>query len=291
MWEFLRDNAFITQIGKSRSYVPTVAGLLLFGKTPEDFLVQSTVKAEFRSNGRSAALDIAGPLLSMPEKIKTFLSQYMRTYTEIKGFERTEQPEYPWEAIREAVVNALVHRNYKGGMRIHLQLMKDRLVIKSPGLPLHPLSLAKIRSYNAAPYSRNPRIADTFSRLNLMEERGWGLKKMKEQLVNHGLPPPEFNYDSGYFVVTLFAQERVEGAVRIASDLLARLDKRQRGIIDFIQKHGRIDRAESMRRFKISRASATRYLGGLVELGILEKQGEGRATHYVFVGAQYSKRT
>ena len=66
MWEFLRDNAFIIQTGKSRSNVPTVAGLLLFGKAPEDFLVQSTVKAEFHSNGRSAALDIVGPLLLMP---------------------------------------------------------------------------------------------------------------------------------------------------------------------------------------------------------------------------------
>jgi len=162
--------------------------------------------------------------------------------------------------------------------------MRDRLVIKSPGLPLHPLSLAKIRSYNAAPYSRNPRIAETFSRMNLMEERGWGLAKMRDQLVNHGLPPPEFNFDAGYFVVTLFAQERVEGAVRIASDLLAQLDKRQRGIIDFVQKHRRINRAESIRRFKISRASATRYLNSLVELGILEKRGQGPATHYVLVG-------
>ena len=76
MWEFLRDNAFIIQTGKSRSNVPTVAGLLLFGKAPEDFLVQSTVKAEFRSNGRSAALDITGPLLLMPEKIKAFLSRH-----------------------------------------------------------------------------------------------------------------------------------------------------------------------------------------------------------------------
>jgi len=110
MWEFLNDNGFVTHVNKHRSHVPTVAGLLLFGKSPEDFLVQSKVKAEFRSNTRSAAVDIAGPLLLIPEKVRVFLDDYMRTYTEIKGFKRTEQPEYPWEAIREAVVNAIVHR-------------------------------------------------------------------------------------------------------------------------------------------------------------------------------------
>lgn len=62
--------------------------------------------------------------------------------------------------MREALVNAIVHRDYAEGARVFVQLLSDRLVIKSPGLPLRPLSLAKIRAYNAPPYSRNPRVAE-----------------------------------------------------------------------------------------------------------------------------------
>jgi ATP-dependent DNA helicase RecG len=151
-----------------------VSGILLFGKNPEDFVVQSKIKAEADIGNRVATSDIIGPLLSQPEKVREFLEKNMRRYTEIREFERVEVPEYPWEAIREAVVNAIVHRDYKEGARILIKISREHLVIKSPGLPLKPLSLDRIRSYNAPPYSRNPRIADTFNHMNLMEERGWG---------------------------------------------------------------------------------------------------------------------
>lgn len=285
LWEFFRKNNFVGRDGNRNLYVPTVAGFLLFAKQPEDILVQSKVKVEAQKGDKLIAPDLGGPLLLLPERIKDFLSQNMQRYVVIKEFKRTEEPEYPWDAVREAVVNAIVHRDYREGMRVSIQLLRDRLVVKSPGPPLRPLSLAKIREYNAPPYSRNPRIADTFHHLSLMEERGWGLEKMRKNLVSRDLPLPRFNMDSGYFVVTFFGPEGGPGKVQISTDLSARLSERHKKIVDLVRHKGKVSRADVVAALKVSPNTAKRDLGGLVELGLLEQRGQGASTHYVLWGS------
>ena len=102
--------------------------------------------------------------------------------------------------------------------------------------------------------------------------------------MNHGLPPPQFSVDSGYFVVTFQGQPAKTGAA-IAPELLGRLDKRQRQIIDLVRERGSITPAELVSVLKISRATATRQLAKLVELGALQARGKGRATRHVLVGS------
>jgi ATP-dependent DNA helicase RecG len=285
LWTFFLKSGFVTEGKNSGSYVPTIGGLLLFGSSPEDFLTQCKIKAEAEIGDRVVTEDIVGPLLLLPDKVKDFLSKQMRSYTEIREFKRIKVPEYPWDALREAVVNAIVHRDYKEGARVLIQLLDDRLVIKSPGLPLRPLSLAKIRAYNAPPYSRNPRIADAFCQMDLMEERGWGLPRMRDEMVKHGLPPPRFDVDSGYFVVTFYARKREPGAVQVAPELLAQLEERQKKMLDLVRKERRLTRSECMAKLNISRNTATRDLNKLVELGLLEKKGKGPSTYYILIGS------
>lgn len=285
LWEFFRRNGFVARDLATNRFIPTVAGLLLFGKTPEDILMQSKVKAEAHKGVNVIAPDIGGPLLLLPEKIKEFLNKNMQSFAVIHEFKRVEEPEYPWEAIREAVVNALVHRDYREGARVSVQLLKDRLVIKSPGLPLRPISLEKIRSYNAVPYSRNPRIAETFFQMDLMEERGWGLPKMRDHLVNRGLPPPQFSIESGYFIVTFYEAEVGLGKVRIAPELQAKLTERQKKILDLARERGRVDRAGIVAALKVSKNTVARDLEDLVSLGVMEQRGKGPSTHYVLFGS------
>lgn len=284
LWTFFHKNGFVAIHEGEGKYIPTIAGLLLFGKSPEDFLVQSKIKVEAHDGEKVVTTDIAGPLILLIEKVEEFFVKNMRTYTEIKEFKREKVPEYPLEALREAVVNAIVHRDYKEGARVIIQMFQENIVIKSPGLLLRPLSLDKVRAYNAPPYSRNPRIAETFNYLDLMEERGWGLGRMHDLLVKHGLRPPEFNYDSGYFVVTLLAHERAPGAVQIAPDLLAKLDNRQKELLDFICNRVRTNSAECAKNFKINKKTVNRNLNKLIELGIIEKKGKGPTTYYVLTG-------
>jgi len=288
LWTFFYRHGFVVFDERRQLYIPTIAGLLLFGKNPGDFLGQSKIKAEAHIGDRVVTADIVRPLLSLPDDVREFLSKHMRTYTEIKEFKRVEVPEYPWEALREAVVNAIAHRDYQEGARVIIQIFPEKIVVKSPGLPLSPLTLEKIRAYNAPPYSRNPRIAEALSDMRFMEERGWGLKRMHDLLVEYGLRPPEFNYDSGYFVVTIFGRELAPEVVHITPELLKKLNKRQEALLNLIRDRGSITSPECAKNFKISQSTARRDLKKLVELGIVVKRGSGHSTYYVLAGTSSS---
>jgi ATP-dependent DNA helicase RecG len=278
---FLYKNGFLSKSEFNGSFLPTTAGLLLFGTSPEDSLTQSKIKLEAHHGKKIVTSEVVGPILMMPDKIKKFLDENMRTYTEIKDFKRVEVPEYPWEAIREAVINAIVHRDYNEGQRIIIQLLKNKLIIKSPGLPLHPLSLEKIRSYNVPSLSRNPRIAEAFCTFKLMEERGWGLNRMRDLLIENKLPLPEFTYESGYFVVTFFSSVVIPEAIKITPNIIEKMTKRQREMIEFIYNQQRVTSSECAIEFKISRLTARRDLNKLIELKIIERKGVRRNTYYI----------
>ena len=277
---FLQSNGFLTAQAPEGPYIPTLAGILLLGKDTEDFLPQSKIKLEAHIGTKVVTAEATGSILSFPDKVEEFFNRNMRTFTEIKGFKRIEVPEYPVEALREAVINGIVHRDYRGGARVIVQMFRDRIVIKSPGLPLQPLSLVKIRTYNAPPYSRNPRITNTFGHMNLMEERGWGLSKIRDLLLDHGLRPPRFDYESGYFVVTFHGYEPEPGIPRIESDLLSKLKDRQRKMVNILLDRGRITSTEYAIECDLHIRTAIRDLNKLMKLGLIDKRGKGQNTYY-----------
>ena len=106
-------------------------------------------------------------------------------------------------ALREALVNAVAHRNYEDASRkIMVEVFTNRVVVSSPGYPPAPLTLAKLRRGNYRPCSRNPVIAQTLATFKLMEQRGSGFARMRDAMLNHGLDSPTFTEQDGYFVVT-----------------------------------------------------------------------------------------
>ncbi len=281
LWEFFSRSGFLVKNPVSQSYVPTLVGILLFGRDLEDLVSQSIVKVEAHLGTRVVTADIHGPLLTITDQIEEFLMRNMRTFTEIHGFKRVEVPEYPWEALREGIVNALVHRDYRAGVRIHIKMLKDRIVIMSPGLPLRPLTLNRIRSYNAPPFSRNPHLAAAFAQMGLMEERGTGLRRMRDHLAGAGLREPKFTVDTGYFVVTVFGYQPKMDVLSISSDVSTHLNDRQIAILGFIRDEGRSTSSECASKFDVDVSTIKRDFKMLRELGLIVKKGISRATHYI----------
>lgn len=189
------------------------------------------------------------------------------------------------EKIREAVVNAIVHRDYQEGAKVFIQLLKDRFIIRSPGLLVRPLTLKRIREFNAPPFSRNPRIALTFRYMGLMEEKGSGLARMRDSLKQHGLRPPLFEIDSGYFVVTFHGEGREWDDIRVAPELMRKLKPEQRELVELIMNRGRITSRECAENFSTDTRTARRYLNKLREQGIIERRGSGPGTYYVLSGS------
>jgi len=295
LWQFFVKKGFLIISGEKRTFIPTVSGLVLFGKDPETFLVQTKIKADcFRGIEPVETidhLDIKGTLPKIIDGTARFFLRNMKSAVRIEGFSRVEITEYPREALREAVRNAVIHRNYEiEGATVMVKMFRDRVIVESPGLLPRPLTLEKIRSLNYKPISRNPVIARAMFDMGFIEERGGGIKRMHDLMLNHGLEKPDFNYSSGYFTVTFYGPgeqildihpKEVTTVYAIELAKLTLLNDRQKDILKYLLEHGRIASEKCTRYFNITRDTANKDFKRLIREGIIEKKGIGRATHYV----------
>jgi predicted HTH transcriptional regulator len=171
-----------------------------------------------------------------------------------------------------------------------VEKFSDRIVISSPGLPPPPLTLPKLRTGNYKPCSRNPILAQCLSFFHRIEERGSGFRRMREQMLNHGLDQPRLATDSGYFQVILPGPGEDLNRLRIPAGVAGQivppsveqqLNDRQKKIIGQVLQEGFVTSGWCRKQFRVTYDTANRDLGKLSILGILERKGKGRSTKYV----------
>ena len=137
-----------------------------------------------KANGRMDALDdqeFEGNLLYLLSASLDFVKRNNKKMWKKGPVQRIEYPEYPERAVQEAIVNALIHRDYGViGSEVHIDIYDDRLEVYSPGGMYDGTFVQDVDPYNVCSVRRNPIIADVFSRMNLMERRGSGLRKIIE---------------------------------------------------------------------------------------------------------------
>jgi len=160
----LMNRGLIWQHEDARAVHPTAAGLLLLGKNPETFFPQVRIAANaYGGAERGEPIDRENICDALPiaiERTFQFLKRNMRHTTRIEGFSKVEIHEYPYEALREAVVNAVAHRDYDlAGASIRVEKYADRIEIISPGLPPEPITLQKMERLDYIACSRNPNLA------------------------------------------------------------------------------------------------------------------------------------
>jgi ATP-dependent DNA helicase RecG len=209
----------------------------------------------------------------------------------VVGLNRIRLDEYPPEALREALVNAVAHRDYEDGSRkVMLEVFSDRVVISSPGLPPPPITLQKLRAGKYRPCSRNPILAQCLSFFHRIEERGSGFRRMHDQMVDHGLDQPRLATDTGYFQVIFsgpgddLKRLRVppsETGRTVPPSVEEKLNERQKKMAALLVKGEELTSQKCEKRFAVTRDTANRDFALLIELGIAEKKGAGRATRYV----------
>lgn len=286
LWEFMRRNGFLC-LQSDKKYVPTLAGVVLFAKEPLDFLPQVMIQMEAQVGDRLITNEFIGPLLSFPEKLDEFLGTHMRSFTEIRKFDRIKRYEYPFEALREAVFNAVVHRDYRGGRRVRISMFQDRIEIRSPGLPLQPLTIERLRSFNAPPFSRNPRVAVTFNHMAWIEEKGSGLLRMRDLMVQKGLRPPRFEQEGTYIKLTFLGEEHAWRTIRVSPEILDEFEYRERQIINLIIEYGSISTSKCAKYLDVDPRTVRRHIRRLItKYDIIEPVGEGSKRRYVLKGGQ-----
>lgn len=181
---------------------PTVAGLLLFGRDPQRWIPDARISAvRFAGTAMSGELadrkEIGGTLLQQLDHASMFLP----APAGISGFERVERG-IPEVVLREALVNALAHRDYRAASQVRLFVFADRVEIINPGLLLNHLTLDSVR-LGGISVRRNPVIASLLSRARRSESLGIGVPEMIAKMRELGFPEPEFNLEGGHFRVVL----------------------------------------------------------------------------------------
>lgn len=190
---------------------PTNAGLLLFGYDPQIFLLQAEVICVLYKDtvGRQRYADrriLQGTITSQIDQAEAFFRQYVPVPARMEGFHRIDEPDYPIEALREAVVNAVVHRDYSlQGEAIRIFYYPDRIEIHNPGILMPGIKLEDLQQGKARSKPRNPILASALRDLpgGYMERVGSGIRFMIEQMRALGRPDPQF-HEQGEFVATFF---------------------------------------------------------------------------------------
>jgi ATP-dependent DNA helicase RecG len=268
---------------------PTASGILLFGKNPQQFLPQGGIvfvkfigtepRGEDGLAGYGRREEINGPLARIIERAWQIIYEEMAMGAVVKGLERQDITEYPPFAVREALVNAVCHRDYRlRGRRIEIRMYSDRMEVISPGgLP----GFITVDNLVEEHFSRNPRVVSGLFQWGYIEELGLGIDRMIEELVQAGHQPPKFKDQPYSFTVTLF-NTRERKAAPSTGAWQKSMNERQARALTYIREHGSITNRDYQSICSdVSPETLRIDLADLVDRGILLKVGAKKGTYYI----------
>ena len=235
-----------------------------------------------KSNGQVDAIDSAeytGSLIILLNEGLSFIKRNMKTYWKKTADSRIEMPDYPDRSVFEALVNALIHRDYLiTGSEVHIDIYDDRLTIYSPG-GMPDGTLIQERDINDIPSTRrNPVLADIFARLGYMERKGSGLNKINNSYTNSANYTPElspsFRSNRVEFTVKLpnlnfkaSANESLDEALNEA------LNDNEKLLLEILKENPTATQIKISNTIGISRSTVQRVLSDLTKKGYIERIG------------------
>jgi ATP-dependent DNA helicase RecG len=273
--------------------VPTVAGLLLFGKATAIRRCFPMVRVDYIRTGGTEWMENGGDDFSAVEIVAPLVTAIFRTNAAIlddipKAFNlpagqlrRKEMPVIPERVVREAVVNAAMHRSYRVNSPIQIIRYSNRIEMRNPGYSLKSDELFGQPGSNP----RNPTIAAILHEIQLAETKGIGLRIMNNSMRDAGLPPPylESDRDANQFVAIfafhhLLSEPDVQWLARF-KDL--GLSPHECQALVFARETRAINNAAYRNMSGDDTLTASHHLRRLRGLGLLEKRNKGTATYYV----------
>jgi predicted HTH transcriptional regulator len=262
---------------------PTHAAVLLFGKEPQRFLLTSEVKC-MHFHGTTIRKPIPsyqiykGTVFELVDQAVDFVLSKInrRIGTRESSVQAPATYELPKEAVAEAIVNAVAHRDYTSNASVQVMLFTDRLQVWNPGELPPSLTPERLREPHPS-IPRNPLIAEPLYLARYIEKAGSGTLDMIERCGKADLPTPDFEERAGQFVTTLWRDW-------LTDEVMAKLDLNDRQVraVAHAKSKGRISTGEYRDMVKVSESTALRELRQLTKLGVFEKVGgTGRAAHYI----------
>lgn len=291
---------------------PTNAGILFFGHNPQARIPQSEIICVLFGDalGVRRYLDrkiLNGNLQELIDQAENFLQRNIEVGAKVVSWRRIDLPAYSQESLREAVVNAVIHRDYsREGETIRIFVYPNRIEIRSPGSLMPGLNIAQLQEGVASSRLRNPLLGNLLRDVpGYFERIGSGVRFMLEEAARLELPVPEFREINSEIVVTFYnatvadenggrtttpalvggrtlGKNPSESVEKTANDKEEAISQEQRLTIamQFIQQHGSISSGQFMELTGVSDRTALRDLELLVKEGSLRKVGKTRSSRY-----------
>jgi len=254
------------------------AAILLFGKNPQRFYPAAYLKiGKFLSETDIQSSDIVeGNLFEqITNALEILRTKYLISKIKFEGIHRREILEYPYEALREAIINALIHRNYLGTSSIQIRVYSDRLVIMNEGKLPPEVPVEKLKTEHLSK-PRNTLLADVFYKAGFIESWGRGTIKIMEKCQEQGLPEPDFEEDHGVFVVKFYQDKWNEENLKKLG-----IKERQIKAVMYVKEKGKITNKEYRELTGLSDEGARIDLIELSKRNLIQPIGKGRSAHYI----------
>lgn len=246
----------------------TVASLLLFGKQPQLFFPEAfIICTHFKGReGRDAiaSIDCTGDLFKQYNDAFNFIVDRLSYSFSIKDSKRQETLEIPEEAIREALINAIVHRNYHITSSVKVSIYTDRIEFFSPGAFITCLNIDNLKS--GISFIRNIAICKVFREAGYIEKLGSGWPTIFSSYEARNLKPPKL-LEGENFIKCILPRELAD-------------KEEDSSILDLFYTLSQINISDVMHHLKTSRTTAGRVLSELVSQGKIKQRGKGRGTYY-----------
>lgn len=239
-----------------------------------------TIKAAvFQDTDQSIFKDrheFTGSLMQQLHDIYTYIDLHNQTHSTFDKLRRIDTRDYPEVAVRETLLNVLVHRDYGFSASALISIYADRMEFVSVGGLLPGIELEDVMV--GLSVCRNQNLANVFYRLELIEAYGAGIRKIMQSYENTDKTPMIETTNNAFKITLPNINYNVE------FDKSSSVTSDEGKILDFVKKNGEIVRIDVEKQFRISASSASRMLRRMVEKGLLIQQGKGKSCKYVLPG-------
>ena len=262
----------------------TNAAMLLFSKDPERWQLGAYVKIGYFENDADLLYqdEVHGSILEQIDKIVELVYlKYMRAKITYDGMQRIERYFVPEAALREALLNALCHKEYQSGVPIQISVYADKLYIANCGrLPENWTLENLMRKHASSPY--NPNIAHVFYLAGFIESWGRGIEKRCSACKKDGVPQPEYTINPGDIMVKFTApgDRIVKVAERVTDRVTDRVTENERAVILLLEEDPGYTMQQLAKRLSVSRKSIASRLKKLKEKGVIERVGSDRSGYW-----------
>lgn len=278
-----RGLAFGDQQKRTLNIIGTDGTYTNLGMLLSDQCVHTIKLAVFDGSKKSVFRDrkeLSGSLLAQMEDAYSYIDQFNRTRAEFDGLDRIDKRDYPGEALREALLNAITHRDYSFSGSTLISIFDDRIEFVTIGGLVRGLTYDDIMLGVSA--LRNQKLANVFYRLKLIEAYGTGILKINESYADCAVKP-RFEITDNAFKITLPNINFAENGMDVSRSKPAKIgeEDRQEALLRLAEKRGYITRKDVESALGISQATAILILRNMVSKGLLTKMGSGKQLKYI----------